>query len=340
MKAELARSIAVDRIHVEPLKEPARLRDRVLSDTVSVARSGLSRPSVFLNKRCHHCGYAIKLEDWICVRCKYEPEVIDGFRAFAPDLIVSDSCYAQELIDELAQLEARNFWFKSRNHLITDAVRRYFPQLGSFLEVGCGTGFVLSGLAQAFPSVDLVGCDALITALRYARRRLRTSDLYQMDARSLPFVSSFDVIGCFDVIEHIEEDTQVLSEMYRALKPGGGLIVTVPQQMLFWSKCDDLVKHVRRYEFGELERKVQEAGFKVLITTGFVSLLLPAFIASRVWQKISPFPHDLISELRMQGLGGGVCEWILAIERALISHGFSFPVGGSLLLVAIKPSDG
>nr|VFK12098.1 MAG: Putative methyltransferase [Candidatus Kentron sp. LPFa]VFK28151.1 MAG: Putative methyltransferase [Candidatus Kentron sp. LPFa] len=58
--------------------------------------------------------------------------------------------------------------------------------MGLFLEIGCGTGFVLSGIAEAFPEAKLVGTDAFSAGLAYAARRVPGAALYQMDARCLP----------------------------------------------------------------------------------------------------------------------------------------------------------
>ena len=55
--------------------------------------------------------------------------------------------------------EERSFWFRSRNSLIIWALRRYFTNAQSMLEVGCGTGFVLAGVRNAFPHIRLVGVE-------------------------------------------------------------------------------------------------------------------------------------------------------------------------------------
>jgi len=274
---------------------------------------------------------------WRCDACGSEPSELDGFLSFAPELKDSDDCYAMEIIDELARLEAQNFWFRSRNNLIVWAIQKYFPQLSSFFEVGCGNGFVLTGIQQAFPDVQIFGCDAMIQPLAYAKKRVPNAHLYQMDARNSPFEESFDVVGAFDVLEHIEEDELVLKDMYKTLKPGGGILITVPRYMGLWSRCDDFVKHVRRYEPGELEIKLTRCGFQMVRGTCFVSFLLPLLVASRIWQHISPRPYDLVSELRVQGVVGGILETILNVERRCIGKGLSPSIGGSLLAIAVKP---
>ncbi len=76
--------------------------------------------------------------------------------------------------------------------------------------------------------------------------------MLQFDACAIPYKAEFDVIGAFDVIEHIEEDTAALTQMYQALKPGGGLLITVPQHRFLWSAVDEMSYHKRRYHRNEL----------------------------------------------------------------------------------------
>lgn len=66
-----------------------------------------------------------------------------------------------------------------------------------------------------------------------------------MDARRIPFEGEFDVIGAFDVLEHIEEDERVLGQLNAALRSGGGIIATVPQHQWLWSEMDTVSGHRR-----------------------------------------------------------------------------------------------
>jgi ubiquinone/menaquinone biosynthesis C-methylase UbiE len=131
--------------------------------------------------------------------------------------------FTREIFESLANLESRNFWFRSRNKLIAWAMARYFPHAKDVLEIGCGTGFVLSDLEALFPAMRLAGSDVQISGLARAARRIKSAALFQMDARRIPFEDEFDVIGAFDVLEHIKEDEQVLVQMHRAVKSGGGI---------------------------------------------------------------------------------------------------------------------
>ena len=106
-----------------------------------------------------------------------------------------------------------------------------------------------------------------------------------MDARRIPFECEFDVVGAFDVLEHLVEDESALAQMFNAARPGGGLLVTVPQQRYLWSASDEYAMHQRRYSRAELRAKVESAGFQIERITSFNSLLLPLMILSRMQQK-------------------------------------------------------
>ena len=234
----------------------------------------------------------------------------------------------------LEEIEPRSFWFRSRNRIVAWALETYFPEARSLLEVGCGTGFVLAGLREAFPGLALTGGELFPSALEIARRRLPDVSLLQMDGRAIPFRAAFDVVGAFDVLEHVAEDEAVLAEMFEAARPGGGLLLTVPQHPWLWSAFDDFARHERRYTRRELQEKVTRAGFRIRRATSFVSLLLPALWLSRLRQRRSPDPAtDFRAGVRLDR----ALERVMDAERALVARGLSFPAGGSLLVVAERP---
>jgi SAM-dependent methyltransferase len=248
---------------------------------------------------------------------------------------VTGAAYDPALYEAIAQAEPQSFWFRARNRLIVSTVRRHFPDAGSLLEVGCGTGFVLAGLREAFPSMRLVGSELFAEGLELARRRLPDVELLQLDALEMPFAEEFDVVGAFDVLEHVHDDEGVLAGMRRALSAGGGLVLLVPQHPRLWSDMDAVARHVRRYTRRELATKVDAAGFEVVQASSFVSALLPAMVLSRAVRRGLRRRYDPIAELHPGPLNG-VFERVLDGERRLIEHGVSLPLGGSLLLVGRK----
>jgi SAM-dependent methyltransferase len=289
-------------------------------------------------KRCLACESCFESSDWTCPQCDYRPALRDETFQFAEDLPNTGAGFKPEYFAKLARFEESNFWFRARNQLIQWALRNYFPDARSFFEVGCGTGFVLKGVREISPRLRVAGSEIFGDGLAFARARLPGIDLYQIDARQIPFEREFDVIGAFDVLEHIVEDDAVLRQMYRATRPDGGLLLTVPQHRFLWSAIDEHSMHQRRYSRAELRKKVEQAGFRIQRTTSFISLLLPIMICSRLKKDRGRDDFHLWTELEIGRPLNAVFEGILALERALVEIGVSFPAGGSLLLVAKRPA--
>ncbi len=287
-------------------------------------------------KICLACGLSFDSGEWRCPSCSWTAAKIDKFVALAPDLTESSAGFPLDDFSRLAQFEAANFWFRARTRLIVWGLNRYFPEATQFLEIGCGTGFVLSGIEKALPHLSLSGSEICGSGLRVASERVSRADLFQMDARRIPFEHAFDVIGAFDVLEHIQEDELVLAQMYRATKPGGGIILTVPHHRFLWSQHDVHACHVRRYSRREIREKVEASGFKLARLTAFVSVLLPCMMAERLVCNRREGEYDPERALRIGHRLNSLLEKMLDVERGIIRFGFDLPLGGSLLAVAVK----
>lgn len=234
----------------------------------------------------------------------------------------------------LAEAETRHWWFRARNRVLLWALDREVGRFGNLLEVGCGTGQVLEAVSRAHPQASLEGAEYHEQGLVYARNRLPKASFRQLDATTMEEADRYDVIGAFDVIEHIEPDEFVLRNLARALRPSGVLMVSVPQHRWLWSSADDHACHVRRYTRGELVEKLQRAGLRPVLTTSFVSLLLPLMWLSRLRMKHAHY--DSAAEFRISPLLNRTLDGVMRLELALLKMGLRFPAGGSLLVVARK----
>jgi len=237
----------------------------------------------------------------------------------------------------LMKAEDSHFWFRSRAKLVVWALARHFPTTTSLLDVGCGRGQILAAMRRRFPAAVLAGGELLDTALQLARPRLPGIDLYQIDARKLPFDREFDVVTSCDVLEHIDEDADVAREFFRSVVPGGGVIVTVPQHRWLWSAVDTYSHHRRRYERRQLVDLMQRAGFVVERVTSFVTVLLPLMLIARAQKKELTDDFDPTAELSIGAVANAVLENALDVERWMIRAGVSMPIGSSLMVVARRP---
>ena len=264
-------------------------------------------------------------------------EVIEGFKCYAPALARSNTDFHAEFFEKLFELEDKHFWFRSRNQMIRNLCKKYLSntEKSSFLEIGCGTGYVLKGLS-ANPLYNLMGAEIFVEGLKFASRRLPDVEFVQLDATNITFANEFDAIGAFDVLEHIEEDEQVMENVYKALKPRGFFFITVPQYEWMWSLEDDLACHKRRYTKKELVSKLTKAGFEIKMVNSFVFMLFPFMALQRVLNVRKEIKEnaDITETLKLPGLVNSVFYRAMRMDVWAIRNNIPLPWGGSLVCVA------
>ncbi len=228
----------------------------------------------------------------------------------------------------MAAVEDRHWWFRGRLAVVRAFLERYVPP-GAGLDASCGTGMTL----QALPQWVQMGADLHCLALRASATR-GLSRLFQADLCRLPVGdATLDVVTCLDTLEHIEEDTAALAEIFRVLKPGGHALITVPAHPWMFSSHDRALHHVRRYRRGELRRRVTDAGFRIRKFRYINTALFPLIAAVRLVSRDKGNASDT------DKLPAGPVNWVLyqtfALERLLLPWVPS-PWGVSLLCLARK----
>jgi SAM-dependent methyltransferase len=245
----------------------------------------------------------------------------------------------------LYQVEDRHFWFRGRNLAIAAMVKRSLPDLPPgcrVLECGCGTGNVLQMLERLGDRVTVVGMDLFAEGLLYARQRTRAF-LVQGDLHSPPFGVRFDLVGLFDVLEHMPDDHQVLRDLRALVADGGRLLLTVPAHPQLWSYFDEASHHCRRYKRDELLEKLHEAGYEAeCVTYLMASLLAAAWLGRRLAALLGSRPAGQAAradqlaarELRTLPVVNAALELLLRMEAGLLAYRGSLPWGTSLLVTA------
>jgi len=240
--------------------------------------------------------------------------------------------YPPEMFSKLVEVETSHWWFCARNKVLVWAMQKFVGDCRDFLEVGCGTGFVIEAFSRAFPTLKLSGTEYFSEGLSVARNRVPTAEFRQLDITKMDEIELHGCVGCFDVLEHIADDRAALGGIHQALLPGGYLMLTVPQHPGLWSVVDESAGHVRRYERADLTKKLKDANFEIIFCSSFVSLLSPLMWLNR---RAKP-KQDLLGELEVPRWLNRILEIIMGFELILLDLGIRFPFGGSLLLVARK----
>ena len=300
-------------------------------------------PTLIARLLCPRCGAGLAAEA-TGARCR-------GCGACFPEeggilrLAVGESGapgYDPHYFGTLPQVENAHFWFLTRREVILDALRGAVPDLHTrpLFDVGCGSGGLLEFLARS--GLLLAGaCDAYVEALRLAHGKLPVPLLLIDEGRLPPLGPGHPMIGLFDVLEHLDEDREVLRFLFSVLEPGGILVLTVPAHPFLFDEMDELAHHRRRYLRRDLRDKLSAAGFEVLRLSHFMATLAPLLVLARWIGRWLPGPsrparerRDL--ELRIVPGVNGLLRNLLRVERLVLRH-VSLPFGSSIVAVARRP---
>jgi SAM-dependent methyltransferase len=251
--------------------------------------------------------------------------------------------YDPAFFKSLDQIEDRHFWFRARKRVVAAVVRDLTARLQRsgqgyhVLELGCGNGGMLRLLKDCSPGGTVVGMDLFAEGLRFARNRCDCA-LVQGDAGRPPFGEQFQIVGMFDVLEHIEQDIAALRDVRRMLAPGGAIVITVPAHMSLWSYFDVAAHHARRYSTGELAGKLDAAGFDIQYVTQFMGAIYPLVWLGRRVKAVLGASSDAVKqtqhELRITPGLNTLLDRALAGEETLIRSRRKMTLGTSILAVA------
>ena len=152
--------------------------------------------------------------------------------------------------------------FSPNARLRFDVIRRILNRVGSsgsFLEIGCGQGALASVLTRHF---EYVGYEPDPVSFQTAFHRLGSlkSGRVVNDVLPAEVNRSFDFVGAFEVLEHLEDDLIALKEWVRWLRTGGHAIVSVPAHPDRFGPADIRVGHFRRYTRASIHALLRDAG--------------------------------------------------------------------------------
>jgi SAM-dependent methyltransferase len=232
---------------------------------------------------------------------------------------------------QMAELDERHWWYRARRKVLAELIRREVrPAPGAqILEIGCGTGHNLAMLGE-FGHVDGLELDDEARALsekRLGRKVMRSPlpELAEVPDRH------YDLIGAFDVIEHIDDDRAAIASIATKLKPGGKFVMAVPAHQWMWSAHDVVNHHKRRYSKRALRALIDGSPLR-LDKIGYLnSLLFPIAVAERAASKLRGKENADV-KLPPAPLNAAL-EKVFAAERYLVGR-LPLPPGLSLFAVA------
>lgn len=241
------------------------------------------------------------------------------------------STYARE-----SEIEASHWWFTTRRWMFSKIIRSWNPaQDAPILDVGSSSGTNLRMLKD-MGFTNYSGLDMSDESIRYCREK-GLGTVIKGDICKLPHgKDQFSLILATDIIEHVENDSLAIRELYRVLKPGGHILITVPAFMSLWGLQDDVSHHKRRYRKRELKERIEDAGIRTETMYYFNYLLFaPIWAARRIINllKIRAESENDINNPIINFLLTVIFR--LDVMTARIIHP---PFGVSILAIITKPA--
>jgi SAM-dependent methyltransferase len=180
--------------------------------------------------------------------------------------------------------EESDHWGTRRYRSLARNVARHLPVTeGRCLDAGCGEGLISFAVNAHRPAVRLYGTDISATRLARAASRVTTSRFVAGDLLMLPWKDgAFDAVVCCEVLEHLPDPGAAVEELYRIVRDGGMVLITVPdRQKLKWSICPECGTRV--YKDGHIHSFTPDDVRGLLEPRGEVIKIVPI---GKLWRMI------------------------------------------------------
>ena len=204
-------------------------------------------------------------------------------------------------------LAQENYWFRRHEVAYLRCVDICAGQ--EVLEAGCGEGYGADLIASVARRVVAVDYDA--ATVEHVRARYPRVQVLAANLAAVPMPDeAVDVVVNFQVIEHLWDQPQFITECLRLLRPGGRLLMSTPNRITFTPGSDTPVNpfHTRELNAAELRELLEDAGFRVESMNGVYhghrleemdarhgGSIIDAQIARAVAD--APWPPDLLADV-------------------------------------------
>lgn len=194
----------------------------------------------------------------------------------------------------------------------------------AILEIGCGQGAFGARLSSYG---SYLGVEPDADSFRIAEQRIGPAggQVRNIASGELPDTSEFDLVCAFEVLEHIESDSEAFESWASLVAPGGHLLISVPAWPDRFGEWDRHVGHYRRYTPNDLERLALASG------------LVPTNLIAYGWPlgSILEFGRNRIAGMRdRRSAGGSMSERTAGSGRTLQPTGSR---SGRVLAMATLP---
>jgi 2-polyprenyl-3-methyl-5-hydroxy-6-metoxy-1,4-benzoquinol methylase len=213
------------------------------------------------------------------------------------------------------------------NELRAESIYRLLKKAGvqRVLDVGCGLGKVTIYLAQR--GIDITGIDVSHRLIELARKKSAEkhvpTDFHVVELGAFQTKQKYDAVLFAGVLEHIDDDEQLMRDAYRFLNKHGKIIITAPCFPFLYNPRDKRIGHLRRYTKKSIARKLIQAGYVPVIQRYYSFAMIFGAIYLKIFKK-NEYPFNAVNS---------ITDKFLHVWYKYLENNFIFPIGEHLYVI-------
>jgi SAM-dependent methyltransferase len=193
------------------------------------------------------------------------------------------------------------------------------------MEFGAGDGAFAKKFAAHGDRIDCVEIDAGLREILTSTASSVYADIREAQS------ARYDFLYSINVVEHIADLDDALSQLYRVVRPGGSILIFVPAFEMLWTSLDSEAGHVTRFTRPRLGAAFRKAGFEIETIRYFDSLGFPAALGVRLMEAVGLFRYNSASVKLYDSAIFPISQFLDMFLHKVI--------GKNLVLVGRKPLD-
>jgi hypothetical protein len=194
-------------------------------------------------------------------------------------------------LKELGRVNPDEHWYyQSKSRYLIEVNRNYLENAERIIEIGAGSTFFLKEALKVSNNALGYAVD-----INYSGQE-QVENKRIILSRTLPKVSG-DFYLFIDVLEHVDNDLELLKESIQFAKPNSYIMISVPAFSFLWSGHDDFLEHKRRYTTGQLKTLSDKAGLEIIDLRYVFGLLFPLACLVRPVKKLLNIQGDDLTSL-------------------------------------------
>ena len=229
--------------------------------------------------------------------------------------------------------EKEHWWYKGRREIISSIISKFVFKNNKLkiLDFGAGSGANTIALSHYG---EVYVYEKNENALQLLKKRFeKIPDIFVLDEINENIF--FDLIIASDVIEHIENDDEIIKFFSKVLKNDGNILITVPAYNFLYTERDKVLGHFRRYNINALKKKTNKY-FKIIKLSYYNFFLFFLSVVLFVFLKLFKIKSLITSpENTPNFFLNNLFYKIFSSEKFLLKY-LNFPFGASIVYLAKK----